>query len=1140
MLKGSSAKFAKNQAKHCFLFVMVAIAIVVVTVGTTLLSKMSSVGAARSFNYDSCISGYSAKGIAIDGNSVLTIKNACGYCRSRNGGPYGVLWFNDSMNDPRGNVVRIDSWNQEIKQVALWGGVYSCNNNSNAVNWAHFVWFGLPGQMKGNGTKIEDMQGVADFFDLTQSYYGDSVYRAVFRGKLAGSKYTWSNFDVEPSGGPSNGYALPNIANFYPKRFREAAMNVGGCENITEDGTERLKCSMNISVNRCYSAGSPARYFNSNGQTNQRCYGDPSELVLIAPPYNEGGFSSKSKVSSGAESKESPLWDSNAETLEVNADDSGNATVTFAHKLSYKAESTTGNYNEAWTDWTISVDDGATPNQTGRYSLPGNQNAESDWLPSTPISINVSLGDLTEKTVCSTITYRTKTLQWDNNDPRNMIPANDTGSTKACAKVKRVAPIEKDAEFTSQSFAHANYANLGDTNSAIDGMMTSQDATIESADGDSNRGGAGFISFGIEIDEETVSLDFWHKIMYTVSSTAFTTDDVVPTPATNWTIETKVKKSGRRTRENRHPADTSWSTLSTKTGSYSPDSGKTSATSNNLPDPRVSETISLEKGQSALVCSTITYTPKYIKFKVKEGGDHDGEDGHTTDHKYYEYEISSQTGEGKSQSCIKVYRPTEPEGTPWSGNNSGNPLSDPMYAGEATQIGWDVWAQGSMTNRLTKYQSVNYVAGANVGYNPGVLGGTYKKVTTSDSAICSFYSSLWSSTSLCRSLGDHSGATQSIFWDERNETQDIVAPNEVGRKHSNTAGYFYEVWRCVPNPPPGTGCTWKHFPNEDYWSIYNTAARPVLKKPTVDVWNGGLFTSAAISTQLAPRYEVGLNSLYTPKSSVESTLKTFGSWGEYLVTAGGQVSSFTSGSVLSQGIDGDFGNIMTNSPLTIANSSANVGNSGINYDAILRERLQDYFFTKPGVVSGGNGSTITSLLANSTNVQDTVIISVNGTLVINENIILNRYSSYQSIHTLPQVVIYASGGIQIKSNVTQVDAWLITDGTLDTCSDFQSGTTEAAVRDRNLNTDCSKHLQVNGPVMASAVKLNRTYGADGYSNDDEDKTTNNAGGGNVDKRSASAETFNLSPDVYMWAYAQSSRYKSSYSEAYSRELPPRY
>ena len=88
-----------------------------------------------------------------------------------------------------------------------------------------------------------------------------------------------------------------------------------------------------------------------------------------------------------------------------------------------------------------------------------------------------------------------------------------------------------------------------------------------------------------------------------------------------------------------------------------------------------------------------------------------------------------------------------------------------------------------------------------------------------------------------------------------------------------------------------------------------------------------------------------------------------------------------------------------------------------------------------------------------------------------------------SLGALPQVILIAES-ISISSEVSQIDAWLITNsdrsdydgGYVNTCKEFQRG---------NTGTDtCWKTLKVNGPIITSALLLNRTGGAwTGFSGD---------------------------------------------------------
>lgn len=150
--------------------------------------------------------------------------------------------------------------------------------------------------------------------------------------------------------------------------------------------------------------------------------------------------------------------------------------------------------------------------------------------------------------------------------------------------------------------------------------------------------------------------------------------------------------------------------------------------------------------------------------------------------------------------------------------------------------------------------------------------------------------------------------------------------------------------------------------------------------------------------------------------------------------------------------------------------------------------------------------TIGSQLKNWT--SGTVVIKVNGHLTIEDNICItegtcssisnekdinnlsleNRNISAggfdaENLSTIPQVIIIAKS-ISIGENVTQIDAWLVTDsdedgyngGFINTCAGFKTGET-------TMNT-CWRTLKINGPVLTSELLLNRTGGAwAGYSGD---------------------------------------------------------
>lgn len=180
--------------------------------------------------------------------------------------------------------------------------------------------------------------------------------------------------------------------------------------------------------------------------------------------------------------------------------------------------------------------------------------------------------------------------------------------------------------------------------------------------------------------------------------------------------------------------------------------------------------------------------------------------------------------------------------------------------------------------------------------------------------------------------------------------------------------------------------------------------------------------------------------------------------------------------------------------------------------------------------------------------SNTLIIHVDGTLTIDSDICTGTgtcgYDTnlalgyrnadyYDNIYSLPQILIIADGGIIISDNVTQIDAWLITNGNINTCNGWTQGTTSFSA------DSCSRQLIVNGPVFANSLTPVRNSGADGGTG------IGNSGGDPIyynltdDGSIQPGEIFNLRPDVLYWAYSQAQRFSQA-NVTYTRELAPRY
>ena len=266
------------------------------------------------------------------------------------------------------------------------------------------------------------------------------------------------------------------------------------------------------------------------------------------------------------------------------------------------------------------------------------------------------------------------------------------------------------------------------------------------------------------------------------------------------------------------------------------------------------------------------------------------------------------------------------------------------------------------------------------------------------------------------------------------------------------------------------------------------------------------------------------------------------------------------------------------SPLTIANSKNTPGESGISrigsaVFARLKARFRD-------TIIRNSSNTITSLTSNETSAKNylglsqlyhqgdtslsamnstanfyqfdrggnliarsnttgeklmnTLAMFVDGTLIIDRNINI-AHETYNAVDDFPQVLIFAKK-INITSNVTNVDAWLILDedygdNQIDTCSDNHYPNA----------LSCNETLTITGPVFARKLILNRTAGSHtgGGRAGTHPLQTGPTGTYYAEGSIHPAEVFTLRADAYFWAYRQSLSGGQAYM-VYSREIAPRY
>jgi hypothetical protein len=179
---------------------------------------------------------------------------------------------------------------------------------------------------------------------------------------------------------------------------------------------------------------------------------------------------------------------------------------------------------------------------------------------------------------------------------------------------------------------------------------------------------------------------------------------------------------------------------------------------------------------------------------------------------------------------------------------------------------------------------------------------------------------------------------------------------------------------------------------------------------------------------------------------------------------------------------------------------------------------------------------------------------VTGSTTLNNNIEYEP-GTYSNLNELPQAIIIVNGDLHISGNVTQIDAWVIVEGTLYTCNETGSGT--FGISTANLTSDkCGRKLVFNGPVVARNVQLRRTAGS-GVNN-----SLRQSGGvsychtglnscastgpsvyhyydNTKDASGDPAEVFNLRADAYLWSLNQAIT-NSQVSVTHTREAAPRF
>jgi len=372
------------------------------------------------------------------------------------------------------------------------------------------------------------------------------------------------------------------------------------------------------------------------------------------------------------------------------------------------------------------------------------------------------------------------------------------------------------------------------------------------------------------------------------------------------------------------------------------------------------------------------------------------------------------------------------------------------------QVGYDVNAGGSVTSRPTNWQLTRCV------FAPGSPASAYGTEGDNTSDGRATYAA----------NGGACGSSQA------GNQQFSIGTTNLGALSNESVG----------NAPPGARVCYilsVSPPNEtaatNVWRHSTPACILVIKFPKVQVLGGDLRAST-VSTR--------------PATNING--KFYGSWSEFGIfgvsgiTGMGSAASFAGGGSTGAGTE-----------LTFANTP-----STGNFYSVAPSPNKYFDAYKDQATETTTGSTTRGGVPDAH-----AIVHVTGNLTINSDIAYN--GSYATVADVPRVIYVVDGNITVNANVGRIDAWLISKGTLYTCSDY-TGT-------QKLSTGvCNKQLTFNGPVTVNDTVLGRTYGADVASD-----------------LGQPAEVFNLNPSNYLSNYSASVS-SGTIQTVYEKELPPRW
>ena len=354
------------------------------------------------------------------------------------------------------------------------------------------------------------------------------------------------------------------------------------------------------------------------------------------------------------------------------------------------------------------------------------------------------------------------------------------------------------------------------------------------------------------------------------------------------------------------------------------------------------------------------------------------------------------------------------------------------------------------------------------------------------------------------------------------------------------AGTKVRVRSAVYPATSGASDNWQDAEGDHKWAYSDSVELIIAKKPSFQVWGGSVYSARDIQVLVAEKQHVaGLNNFDDVANGENNMNYVFGSWTELGLMANGAVSGLVSGAGTGYKSSRD---------ALLAKSGVGVSELGGS-----EERVADYCLRstlsfandkcRSGIVGGLSGGAqnidsealVARFVDDEKDVIDvdlssgeslggieiesgTTLYRKTGDLYISGDIKYKIDANYDSLASVPKIIIYASGDIRIDCKVKEIDAVLISKGNINTCADIEGGVPEVNSVMR------SNELIINGAIIAETLTLGRTYGA--------------ATGVNS---IVPAEIINYDSSLYLWANQKSDVTKTGkIVTTYQKELSPRY